>query len=43
MRWSEDGYITRLRAERADIERAEPFEAVDLAVGTLFGDDPPEK
>lgn len=43
MRWSEDGYITRLRAERADIVRAEPFEAVELAVGTLFGDDPPEK
>jgi len=42
MRWSPDGYVTLMRAERGDVVRAEPFDAVDLAVGTLFGDDPPE-
>jgi Uma2 family endonuclease len=40
MRWSADGYVTLLRAERAEVVRAEPFEAIELAVGTLFGDDP---
>lgn len=40
MRWSADGYVTLLRAERAEIVRAEPFQAIELAVGTLFGDDP---
>lgn len=39
-RWSVDGYVTVLRAERSEIVRAEPFEAVLLEVGTLFGDDP---
>ncbi len=41
MRWSQDGYVTLLRAERREVVRPEPFEAVELAVGTLFGDDPP--
>jgi Uma2 family endonuclease len=41
MRWSADGYITVMSAERGEVVRAEPFEAVELAVGTLFGDDPP--
>ncbi len=41
MRWSPDGYVTVLRAERGDVVRAEPFHEIDLAVGTLFGDDPP--
>jgi Uma2 family endonuclease len=41
MRWSEAGYVTLLRAERGEVVRAEPFEAIELAVGTLFGDDPP--
>ena len=41
MRWSEAGYITLLRAERGEVVRAEPFEAIEIAVGTLFGDDPP--
>lgn len=40
LRWNESGYITVLRAERADIVRPEPFGAIELAVGTLFGDDP---
>ncbi len=41
MRWSQDGYITVLKAERNEIVRAEPFDAIEIAVGTLFGDDPP--
>jgi Uma2 family endonuclease len=40
MRWSEDGYITLLRAERGETVRAEPFDAIEFAVGVLFGDDP---
>lgn len=42
MRWSQDGYITVLSAERHEVVRAEPFDAIEIAVGTLFGDDPPE-
>lgn len=42
MRWNQDGYITVLRAERHEVVRAEPFDAIEIAVGTLFGDDPPE-
>jgi Uma2 family endonuclease len=42
MRWSIDGYVMLLRAERSEVVRAQPFDAVELAVGTLFGDDPPE-
>ncbi|MEZ4446944.1 MAG: Uma2 family endonuclease [Polyangiaceae bacterium] len=41
MRWSADGYITVMRAERGETVHPEPFEAIALAVGTLFGDDPP--
>jgi Uma2 family endonuclease len=41
LRWSPDGFVTVVRAERGEIVRAEPFEAIELAVGTLFGDDPP--
>lgn len=41
MRLSADGYVTRLRAERGEVVRAEPFHAIEIAVGTLFGDDPP--
>lgn len=40
MRWSRDGYVTLLRAERGEVVRPEPFEAIELEVGTLFGDDP---
>lgn len=39
MRWSDAGYITVLRAERGERVRAEPFAEIELAVGTLFGDD----
>jgi Uma2 family endonuclease len=42
MRWSADGYVTLLRAERGEVVRPEPFAQIELAVGTLFGDDPPE-
>jgi Uma2 family endonuclease len=42
LRWSAEGYVTRLRAERGEVVRAEPFEAIEIAVGVLFGDDPPD-
>lgn len=42
MRSSADGYITLLRAERHETIHAEPFEAVALFVGSLFGDDVPD-
>jgi Uma2 family endonuclease len=41
-RWSADGYIEVLIAERADVVRAEPFAEIALRVGVLFGDDPDE-
>jgi len=31
-----------LRAGRGEVVRAEPFDAIEVAVGTLFGDDPAE-
>lgn len=42
MRWSKDGYVTRLRADQHEVGRAEPFDEVALDVGTLFGADPVE-
>jgi Uma2 family endonuclease len=42
MRWSADGFVTLLRAERHEIVRAEPFDAIEIQVGTLSGDDPSE-
>lgn len=42
LRWSSDGYVTRVRAVRGEVIRAEPFDAIEIAVGTLFGDDPIE-
>ena len=39
-RWSADGYVVVLTAGRDETVRAEPFDAVELAVGELFGDDP---
>ncbi|MEM9460955.1 MAG: Uma2 family endonuclease [Myxococcota bacterium] len=41
-RWSADGYIEVLAAQRGERVRAEPFEAVELEVGTFFGDDDPD-
>lgn len=40
MRWADAGYTTVLRAERGETVRPEPFEEIELAVGSLFGDDP---
>jgi Uma2 family endonuclease len=40
LRWSEAGYVTVLSAERGETVRAEPFADIEIAVGTLFGDDP---
>lgn len=40
MRWSQAGYVTVLVADRSELVRAEPFEAVELEVATLFGEDP---
>lgn len=40
LRWSADGYVTRLTAERGEVVRPEPFEAIELKVGVLFGEDP---
>jgi Uma2 family endonuclease len=42
MRWSADGYVTVLRAESHETVRPEPFQAIELNVGVLFGEDPPE-
>jgi Uma2 family endonuclease len=42
MRFSPDGYVTLLSAERGETVRAEQFHAIELQVGTLFGDDPPD-
>jgi Uma2 family endonuclease len=42
MRWHADGYVTLSRCERGESVRAKPFDAIELTVGTLFGDDPPE-
>jgi len=38
-RWSSAGYTVVQRAAAGETVRAEPFEAVELRVGTLFGDD----
>jgi Uma2 family endonuclease len=39
-RWAADGYLVVLTAAKGETVRAEPFDAVELAVGELFGDDP---
>jgi Uma2 family endonuclease len=41
-RWHSDGYLQVLTAQRGERVRAEPFEAVPLTVGVLFGDDDDE-
>ena len=35
-----DGYVIALAAEAEELVRAEPFDAIELKVGVLFGDDP---
>jgi Uma2 family endonuclease len=42
-RWTSDGYVEILAAERGERVRAEPFEAIPLDVGVLFGDDDEEE
>ncbi len=39
-RWGEAGYTLAITARRDERVFAEPFEAVELQVGLLFGDDP---
>jgi Uma2 family endonuclease len=41
-RWSPDGYTVVQRATAGEKLRAEPFDAIDLAVSALFGDDDDE-
>ena len=38
-RWSETAYLEILAAERGDRVKAEPFEAIEMEVGVLFGDE----
>jgi len=38
-RWVPDGYLEVLTAERGEDVRPEPFEAIALRVGALFGDE----
>lgn len=38
-RWSPDGYVTVQQASAGETVRAEPFEAIEIVVGELFGDD----
>jgi Uma2 family endonuclease len=42
-RWTPDGYLVVLNAEAGQRVRAEPFDAIELQVGVLFGDDPEEE
>lgn len=39
-RWHQDGYLVAQTAARGETVRAEPFEAIELPVGLLFGDEP---
>lgn len=41
-RWTSDGYLQVLSAERGERIRAEPFTAVELQIGIFFGDDEEE-
>jgi Uma2 family endonuclease len=41
-RWSEAGYVAVLSAQRGERVRAEPFDAIEIAVGVLFGEEPPD-
>ena len=41
-RWTPAGYVVALTARAGEIVRAEPFEAVELHVGVLFGIEEPD-
>lgn len=38
-RWTADGYLLVLAADREARVRAEPFEAIEIAIATLFGEE----
>jgi Uma2 family endonuclease len=42
-RWQPDSYALIVTAEAGETVRAEPFDAIEIPVGVLFGDDPPEE
>jgi Uma2 family endonuclease len=42
LRWTPDGFVTIVAAARGERVRAEPFEAVEIRIDSLFGDDPDE-
>jgi hypothetical protein len=39
-RWTEKGYVLTLHADRWQFVRVEPFDAIEIRVGAIFGDDP---
>jgi len=39
LRWTEPGYLVVLAAQRGDAVRAEPFQAVELRIDWMFGED----
>jgi Uma2 family endonuclease len=41
-RWAPEGYVEILAAERGERVQPEPFEAIPLVVGVLFGDEEDE-
>lgn len=41
-RWHRDGFVEVLIADRGESVRAEPFDAIELRIGVLFGDDDDE-
>ena len=41
-RWSPDGYTVVQRAAAGETVRAEPFDAIELRVGVLFGEEEEE-
>lgn len=41
MRWTEAAYSVAVRAESGETVRPEPFEGIELPIGTLFGEDAP--
>ncbi len=41
-RWHTDGYVELSVAERQETVRAEPFDAIELRLAVLFGDDDDE-
>ncbi|HEX5064311.1 MAG TPA: Uma2 family endonuclease [Kofleriaceae bacterium] len=42
-RWTPDGYVVRNAAASGDVIRAEPFDAVELRVAVIFGDEDDEE